>query len=64
MENTYSPEIQKKNPYTNSEVVARLTERYVTCLPLRIAFLDIDSCMTGTPEDQKAAYYGKKDNYC
>lgn len=42
-----------ENPYINSTLVSRLKERQKEGLPLRIAFLDIDSTLTGNPKEAR-----------
>jgi len=43
-------------PYTQSTVVHSLVDSRIEDRPLRIAFADIDSTMTGNPKYQQAAY--------
>jgi hydroxymethylpyrimidine pyrophosphatase-like HAD family hydrolase len=42
------------NPYNSSDITDKLTTRCQNGDPLRIAFLDIDSTLTSTPEEQVA----------
>lgn len=44
---------QENNLYNSSTIIGKLQKRQELGLPLRIAFLDIDSTLTGNPESQK-----------
>lgn len=44
-------EISHENPYVNSSLISTLKERKVKDQPIRIAFLDIDSTLTGNPAE-------------
>lgn len=41
-------------PYTNCAIVASLKKYQVAHQPLKLAFLDVDGTLTGTPEEQVA----------
>jgi hydroxymethylpyrimidine pyrophosphatase-like HAD family hydrolase len=43
---------EKRNPFENSRLVKRANERLAAGQKIKIAVLDIDSTLTGTPEEQ------------